>query len=92
MGKWTADSKSHVATMSSGDFAHNEKSITLPEATTVSIVYKDKNGNSTILKEGLALQKGEIFDATFLSKKALLEFLKHEIKDAKDLGVLFFFF
>ena len=89
MGKWTADSKSHVATMSSGDFAHNEKSITLPEATTVSIVYKDKNGNSTILKEGLALQKGEIFDATFLSKKALLEFLKHEIKDAKDLGVLF---
>lgn len=89
MGQWAADSKSHVATMSDGDFAHNEKSITLPEATTISIVHEDKNGTKTVLKEGLTLQKGEIFDATFMSKKALLQFLKKEIQDAKDQGVLF---
>ena len=89
MGQWSADSKSHVATMSTGDFAHNEKSITLPEATTVSIVHTDKNGKKTVLKEGLALLKGEIFDATYMSKRALLEFLKKEIKDANDKGVLF---
>ena len=89
MGQWSADSKSHVATMSTGDFAHNEKSITLPEATTVSIVHTDKNGKKTVLKEGLALLKGEIFDATYMSKRALLEFLKKEVKDAKDKGVLF---
>ena len=89
MGQWSADSKSHVATMSTGDFAHNEKSITLPEATTVSIVHTDKNGKKTVLKEGLALLRGEIFDATYMSKRALLEFLKKEVKDAKDKGVLF---
>jgi len=89
MGKWAADSKSHVATMQSGDFAHNEKSTTLPEATTVSIIHTDKAGNKTVLKDGLALQKGEIFDATYMSKKALLAFLKSEVKDAKDKDVLF---
>lgn len=89
MGKWTANSKSHVATMSSGDFANNEKSVTVPEATTVSIIHTDKEGNKTVLKEGLTLLKGEVFDATYMSKNALLGFLKREIEDAKDKGLLF---
>ncbi|WP_292949488.1 NADP-dependent isocitrate dehydrogenase [Olleya sp. UBA1516] len=89
MGAWSKDSKSHVATMTEGDFAHNEKSVTLDNATTIKIVHTDASGNETILKDNLGLLKGEIIDGTVLSKKALLTFLEAQIKDAKDKGVLF---
>ncbi|WP_400079511.1 NADP-dependent isocitrate dehydrogenase [Winogradskyella sp. R77965] len=89
MGAWSSDSKTHVATMSKGDFAHNEKSVTVDDATTVKIVHTDSKGNQTILKDGLDLLKGEIIDATVMSKKALLEFLEHEVQDALDKSVLF---
>ncbi|MBL7559805.1 NADP-dependent isocitrate dehydrogenase [Olleya sp. YSTF-M6] len=89
MGKWSKDSKSHVATMTEGDFAHNEKSVTLADATTVKLVHTDNNGTETVLKSDLALLKGEIIDATVLSKKALLSFLEAQVKDAKETGVLF---
>ncbi|HUH47320.1 MAG TPA: NADP-dependent isocitrate dehydrogenase [Arenibacter sp.] len=89
MGAWSADSKSHVATMDHGDFKSNEKSITLTEATTVKVVHTNAEGVQTILRESLNLLPAEIIDATVLSKKALLEFLAEQIKDAKDQGVLF---
>jgi len=89
MGKWSADSKTHVATMSKGDFAHNEKSITLEDPTTVKIVHTDGSGNKTVLKDGLNLLKGEIIDATVMSKKALVEFLEEQVEDALDKSVLF---
>ena len=88
MGAWSADSKTHVATMSEGDFAHNEKSYTTPAATTVKIVHTDTEGNTTVLKDNLALQAEEIIDATVMSKKALLAFLEREIKDAKEKDIL----
>ena len=89
MGAWTADSKSHVATMQSGDFFHNEQSVTVPEATTVRIVHTDKSGKTTELRKPLPLKAGEIIDATALSKKALVQFLQEQVKDAKEQGVLF---
>ena len=89
MGAWTADSKSHVATMPSGDFFHNEQSVTVPEATTVRIVHTDKSGKTTELRKPLPLKAGEIIDATVLSKKALVQFLQEQVKDAKEQGVLF---
>ncbi|MEM5566486.1 NADP-dependent isocitrate dehydrogenase [Psychroserpens sp. AS72] len=89
MGVWSKDSKTHVATMTHGDFAHNEISVTLEEATTVKIVHTDKSGTTTILKEGLDLLKGEIIDATIMSKKALLQFLEEQVEDALDKSVLF---
>ncbi|UZH55338.1 NADP-dependent isocitrate dehydrogenase [Salinimicrobium tongyeongense] len=89
MGEWSKDSKSHVATMSRDDFRHNEKSVTLDEATTVNIQLKTASGETNILKKGLKLQKGEIIDGTFMSKKALIKFLEEQVKDAKDKGVLF---
>lgn len=89
MGAWSKDSQSHVATMSSGDFAHNEKSLTLNEPTSVKIEHTDAAGKTTVLKSGLALLKDEIIDATVLSKKALLSFLEEQIIDAKDKNVLF---
>ncbi len=89
MGAWTADSKSHVATMQSGDFFHNEQSVTVPEATTVRIVHTDKAGKTTELRKPLPLKAGEIIDATVLSKNALVQFLQEQVKDAKEQGVLF---
>ncbi len=88
MGAWSSDTKTHVATMSEGDFAHNEKSYTTPAATTVKIIHTSTEGNSTVLKDNLALQAEEIIDATVMRKKALLNFLEREIKDAKSQDVL----
>ncbi len=89
MGEWSADSKSHVPTMSSGDFFHNEKSVTVADATTVRIEHVAKDGAVTVLKDGLALLAGEVIDGTFMSKKALVAFLADQIEDARSLGVLF---
>jgi len=89
MGAWSSDSKTHVATMESGDFAHNEKSVTIAEATSIKIEHTDNNGNITILKDSFPLLAGEIIDGTVMSKKALLSFLENEIADAKEKDVLF---
>ena len=89
MGAWTSESKTHVSTMSAGDFFHNEKSVTLPEATTVRIEHVTKDGSTTVLKDGLALLEGEILDGTYMSKEALLAFLREQVSDAQALGVLF---
>lgn len=89
MGAWSADSKTHVATMNGHDFFANEKSVIMPHATTVSIVFTDKNGNSKALRKPLTLKAGEILDATFMSKKALVDFLDEQVKDAKEKGVLY---
>ncbi|OOS24936.1 isocitrate dehydrogenase (NADP(+)) [Moraxella porci DSM 25326] len=89
MGAWGKDSKSHVATMQGGDFFANEQSKTVDQATTVSFVFTDTSGNKTELRKPLALKAGEIIDATFMSKKALVSFLEAQIKDAKEQGVLF---
>jgi len=89
MGEWSADSKSHVSTMSEGDFRHNEKSLTLPADTTVTIQHISSSGEKTILKDNLALLKDEIIDASLMSKKALLHFLEAQVADAKAKGILF---
>ena len=89
MGAWSAESKTHVATMTAGDFAHNEKSITTKEATSISIVHISENGVETVLKEQLTLLEGEIIDATILSKKALITFLEEQYKDALEKNILF---
>ncbi len=89
MGAWSADSKSHVATMGQGDFKSNEKSVTISEACTVDIVHESKDGKKTVLKNNLPLLAGEVLDGTYMSKKALIAFLEAQIKDAKDQGVLF---
>ncbi len=89
MGEWSSDSKSHVATMDDNDFAHSEKSLTIAEADDVRIEFVDTDGNVQVLKESTPLQSGEVIDAAAMSKKALVNFLENEIKDAKEKGVLF---
>ncbi|MBT7850735.1 MAG: NADP-dependent isocitrate dehydrogenase [Formosa sp.] len=89
MGPWSAESKTHVASMTEGDFAHNEKSITISNATKVSIVHTDTDNLSNTLKSNIALLDGEIIDATVMSVQSLKTFLTAEIEDAKAKGVLF---
>lgn len=89
MGAWSSDSKSHVSTMSHGDFFHNEKSLTLTADDTLKTVLIENGGKETVLKEGLKVLKDEIIDATVLSKNALVSFLEEQVKDAKEKKVLF---
>jgi isocitrate dehydrogenase len=89
MGAWTPDSKTHVVHMKGGDFRSNEKSLTLPAATTAKIEFVGADGKVTVLKEKVALQAGEVLDATFMSVKALRKFIEEQIEDAKRQGVLF---
>ena len=88
MGAWSADSKTNVATMDADDFRHNEKSVIMPEEDTLSIVLKTAEGEQTLL-EKLPVLKGEVIDGTFMSAKALDEFLKAQVARAKEEGVLF---
>ncbi|MBW9104390.1 NADP-dependent isocitrate dehydrogenase [Paraburkholderia phenoliruptrix] len=89
MGAWTADSKSHVAHMSGGDFYGSEKSALIGAAGTVKIELTAADGTKTVLKEKTAVQAGEIIDASVLSKNALRSFIEAQINDAKANGVLF---
>ena len=88
MGAWSADSDTHVATMSKGDFRSNEKSTTLENATQVKIELVQTDGTTKILKDKIALLKGEIVDATVMEKQALVDFLKKAVSDAKKNDLL----
>lgn len=89
MGKWVGDSKTHVDSMTEGDFYGSEKSLTITSPTTVSIELAGKNGQKEILKSGLKLIEGEVIDASSLSVAALKAFLKKAKAEAKAQGVLF---
>ncbi|ODS22068.1 isocitrate dehydrogenase (NADP(+)) [Corynebacterium diphtheriae] len=89
MGVWSADSKTNVATMDANDFRHNEKSVIMPAADTLTIKHIATDGTETILKDGLKVLEGEVIDGTFLSAKALDAFLTKQVQRAKDENVLF---
>ena len=89
MGIWNADSKSHVSSMSEGDFYGSEVSTTLSESGVASIVLRKNDGTTAVLKDGIALQKGEIIDAASMSMSTLKKFLAAQIKEAKEQDVLF---
>ncbi len=89
MGAWSADSKSHVAHMTDGDFYGSEKSFLLTQPTKVNIELVGKNGETTLLKEGLALEEGEVIDTSVMSKCALSQFLTEQLDAAVSEDVLF---
>lgn len=88
MGAWAADSKSHVAHMSNGDFYGSEKAVQIEAADAVKIELIGKDGSTTVLKEKTTALAGEILDSAVLSKNALRSFIAAEIEDAKKQGVL----
>ena len=89
MGAWSADSKSHVAHMSAGDFYGSEKSVTVAKATDARIEFVGADGKAVVLKEKLPLLAGEVVDASVMSCRALRAFYAEQIEDAKKQGVLF---
>jgi isocitrate dehydrogenase len=89
MGAWSAASKSHVASMSGGDFYGSEISTTVNSATNARIELVGTDGAVTVLKAKTPLQAGEIIDAAAMSRKALRAFYAAQIEDAKKQGVLF---
>ena len=89
MGAWSPDTKSHVATMSEGDFRHSETSVTVEAPTTLRIEHVAEDGTTTVLKDGLDVQAGEIVDAAVMRVTALNAFLAREVLDAQERGVLF---
>jgi isocitrate dehydrogenase len=88
MGKWSADSKSHVAHMTEKDFYGSEKSVTIEKDTNVRIEFVDNAGNITVLKEKQELLAGEVIDTAAMNVKALRAFYKKEIEAAKEEGLL----
>ena len=87
MGKWSADSKTNVASMADGDFYGSEKSVTLSEATNVSIEFSGTSEKT--LKGSFSLQKGEVVDCSVMNMAKLETFVTQAIADAKDQGILF---
>ncbi len=89
MGAWSADSKTHVATMGHNDFYSNEQSVTMSEAGSLRIELLTARGETVVLKPSVPVLAGEVVDGTFMSKRALIRFLEEQIADAKQQGVLF---
>ncbi len=88
MGAWSADSKTKVASMESGDFYGSEKSATVSDATDVKIEFVDLNGNITVLKASTPLKAKEIIDTSVMNLNALKVFVAKTIQEAKDQDVL----
>jgi isocitrate dehydrogenase len=88
MGAWSADSKTHVSHMNSGDFYGSEKSVTVADAGAVRIEFVGEDGKTTVLKEKTTLKAGEIIDACVMSRRALRAFYQEQIADAKKQGIL----
>ena len=89
MGAWTPDSKTNVATMSSGDFFSNEKSVVIPADDVLRIEHVGVDGTVTVLKESTPVLAGEVVDGTYMDVAALRVFLTEQIARAKAEGVLF---
>ncbi|MCT2154198.1 NADP-dependent isocitrate dehydrogenase [Corynebacterium sanguinis] len=89
MGEWSSDSKTNVVTMQSGDFRDNEQSVIMPADDTLRIELVKADGSVDVLREALPVLAGEVVDATFMSAKALDEFLLKAVARAKEEGVLF---
>ncbi len=88
MGKWSQASRTHVSHMHGGDFYAGEKSMTMDKACSVTMDLVTKDGETLVLKESVALEKDEIIDSMFMSKKALCEFYEQEMQDAFETDVM----
>jgi len=89
MGGWSSDSRSHVSTMSDGDFRSTEQSVTVERAGAVRVELAGADGDVTVLKQNIAVQAGEVLDAAVMRRAALQEFLAEQLEDAKERDVLF---
>jgi len=88
MGAWSPDSKSHVASMSDGDFYASEQSAVMRSDDDVKIALHGDDGEVTVLKDNTPVLQGEVIDASLMSRKQLCDFFEQSCQDAKSEGVL----
>ena len=88
LGKWKSDSKTHVSSMSEGDFKNNETSLTTDKHETLNIYHYDKNEKKSILKENITVHKKTIIDCSYLSINSLQNFIDNQIQECKDQNLL----
>ncbi len=89
MGAWSRDSRSHVSTMSEGDFRSTERSVIIEHEGSVRIEHVAQDGTVTVLKDSTAVLAGEVLDAAVMRRAALDQFLAEQVREAKDQDVLF---
>ena len=89
MGAWSPDSATHVATMGADDFRSNEQSTTMAADDTLTITHVGDDGSSTVLRADVPVTAGEVVDATFMNREALVSFLADQVASAKAEGILF---
>ena len=90
MGEWTSKSQSHVAYMRGGDFYGSEQSVVATEDSTFKIEFVDSDGNTTILKDDIPVQAGEVVDAMVMNCRALRAFYEAQLENAKNKGRVIF--
>jgi isocitrate dehydrogenase len=88
MGAWSPDSKSQVLSMSDGDFYSSEKSVVITAAGDVKITLIADDGQEQVLREAVAVQEGEIIDATVMNCSKLRDFFEAGMQEASTQGVL----
>ncbi len=88
MGAWSSTSKTHVASMETGDFYGSEKSVTVADATDVKIEFVGKDGSTSVLKASTPLKAGEIIDSSVMNLKSLKSFVAKTIQEAREQGIL----
>ena len=89
MGKWSQASRTHVSHMHGGDFYSSEKSMVMDREGAVSMVLETRGGETLVLKESIPLEKDEVIDSMFMSKRALCDFYEEQMQDAYETGVMF---
>ncbi|MDH5593356.1 MAG: NADP-dependent isocitrate dehydrogenase [Gammaproteobacteria bacterium] len=88
MGEWSADSKSHVASMQDGDFYSSEKSAVIASPGDLKIELVSDAGETQVLKEKVPVLAGEVVDASVMSVNKLRAFFEKATQDAKTEEVL----
>ena len=88
MGAWSADSRTRVASMPAGDFHGSEQSAVVEEAGEVRIELTGKDGETRVLRDGVAVTAGEVIDASLMQCRALRAFYEDSIRQAQEAGVL----
>jgi isocitrate dehydrogenase len=89
MGEWSRESRSHVSTMSDGDFRSTEQSVNVSQPGSVRVEHVGADGSATVLREEIPVQADEVIDAAVMRRAALDEFLAHQVAEAREQGLLF---
>jgi isocitrate dehydrogenase len=88
MGRWSKDSKTHVASMGGGDFYSSEQSVIVQKAAKLKVELTSNRGDKTVLKDGIGVKEGDVIAASTMNRRALRDFFTKQIADAKAKGML----